>query len=124
VKSIQQREAKVVFAGAAPLSKGTAIHLEYPRTGQKLGAIAEDNKQWLNPNLIKLPSANIVYIAREADIINGPYQWTGRSQGMIEAIVRNCQVDEELGHTILDVDIVAERQINVQGQVMTHNPLW
>ena len=107
-QAIRQREANIVFAGAVPLAKGTAILLEYPRTGVRLGVLTEENKTWLNPSRILATSPNIMYIARESGAV-GAFHWTGSSQGFVEAVVRRCEIDFELSQTVMEVDILAER---------------
>jgi len=112
-------QAKVVFAGIAPLSKGTAVHLEYPRIGERLGGIQPEDTHWLNPGRMRLPGLGITYVARESDQITGPFQWTGRSRGLVEAIVRACEVDGEVQQTYLLVDVIAERIIDPNAVVTT-----
>ena len=115
------REAKVVFAGIAPLTKGTTVHLEYPRIGQRLGGIQLDEGRWLNPDRIRLPSQGITYVARDGDHIIGPFHWTGRSQGMVEAVIRGCEVDSEVQQTYFLIDIIAERIVNPNGIITPHS---
>ena len=113
----KNREAKVVFAGLAPLTKGTVVHLEYPRIGDRLGETAVPERSWLNPDRMRLPSHGITHIARECDRVVGPFHWIGRSNGLIEAVIRSCEVDSEVGQSYFLVDIVAEHVVAPSGTI-------
>lgn len=116
----KNREAKVVFAGLAPLTKGTVVHLEYPRIGDRLGENSVAENSWLNPNRMRLPSHGITHIARDSECVEGPFHWTGRSKGLIEAVVRSCEVDAEVGQSYFLVDVVAEHVIAPSGTISSH----
>ena len=115
--NLRTREAKIIFAGLAPLSKGTVVHLEYPRVGDRLGEIESMEGRWLNPDRMRLPSNGITYVARDSDKVVGPFHWTGRSMGVVEVVVRACEVDAEVGQSYILVDIVAEHLTNQAGTI-------
>ena len=112
----------MIFAGLAPLTKGTVVHLEYPRVGDRLGEIQAVEGRWLNADRMRLPSHGITYVAKECGRVIGPFHWTGRSQGLIEVVVRSCEVDAEVGQSYLLVDVVAEHVVNPSGTISSQQP--
>lgn len=117
------KEASVVVAGIAPLAKGCALYLEYPRYGTRLG-VAENGTTWFNSDRILLPANNIIYTFRDSRSLESTFRWHGRSEGIVEAVVRKCTVDTELQQTCFDVDILAVRQVSAEGVVTVQFPSW
>lgn len=123
VDKLDIRQAKVVFGGMAPIPKGSMLHLEYPRIGQKPGTESGSIAVWLSPDRILLPSVNIIYSAR-CDGPLGSIQWKERSSAVFEVVVRKCVIDSDTLQTYLDVDVVAERLVSLDGKITTRLPGW